>query len=49
MVPRARAFEYRVRRDGHESSLRPGTYDLHVNEPYDDLVAALLAGEAARG
>lgn len=45
VVPHARAFEYRAKRDGHEFSFRPGRYDLYVNEPYDDLVAALLKGE----
>ena len=46
VVPHARAFEYRARRDGYESSFRPGAYSLHVNEPYEDLVAVLLKGEA---
>jgi UPF0755 protein len=47
VVRHARAFQYRAERDGYESSLRPGTYGLHVNEPYADLVAVLLAGNEA--
>lgn len=46
VVPHARAFEYRARRDGYQSSFRPGSYELHVNEPYGRLVAVLLKGEA---
>ena len=47
VVPRAKAFQVRAERDGYAARFRPGTYALHVNEPYDDLVAALLEGGVA--
>jgi len=44
VVEHARLFVYSVKRDGYEDDLKPGTYTLHVNEPYDRLVTSLLAG-----
>jgi UPF0755 protein len=46
VVRRARAFELRADADGYGEKFLPGTYRLHVNEPYDRLVAALLDGPA---
>ena len=47
VVKHANLFVYQVKGDGHENDLKPGTYVLRVNEPYDDLVAKLLEGVAA--
>lgn len=47
VVEHASLFVYKVKDDGHEDELKPGTYTLHVNEPYDDLVAVLLKGVVA--
>ena len=44
VVPRARAFEIRAAGDGHGTDLQAGTYVLHRNEPYDQLIATLAAG-----
>jgi UPF0755 protein len=44
IVPRARAFEIRAESDGHAADLKPGTYTFHVNEPYETLIAQLVAG-----
>ena len=48
VVPHALAFEIRARLDGHSSQLKAGTYTLHVNEPFTDLIAALVAGARPR-
>ncbi len=48
VVPHALAFEIRARLDGHSSRLKAGTYTLHVNEPFTDLIAALVAGSRPR-
>ena len=48
VVPHALAFEIRARLDGHASQLKAGTYDLRVNEPFADLIAALVAGTRPR-
>ncbi len=45
VVEHAGAFVVRVQADGYASQLKPGTYALRENEPYDDLVAALIAGQ----
>lgn len=47
VVEHASLFVYQVKEDGHENDLKPGTYTLRVNEPYDELLAALLEGVAA--
>jgi uncharacterized YceG family protein len=47
VVEHANLFVYQVKDDGHENDLKPGAYVLHVNEPYDDLVALLVQGVAA--
>jgi UPF0755 protein len=44
VVRHAKAFELRANGDGLAGKLMPGVYELHVNEPYDDLVAALVEG-----
>jgi UPF0755 protein len=44
VVKHARAFEIRAEADGYATRFMPGTYTLHVNEPYDVLVAMLLKG-----
>jgi len=44
VVPRARAFEIRAAGDGYGTDLKAGTYVLHRNEPYDQLIATLAAG-----
>lgn len=46
VVPRARAFELRADSDGYSTAIKPGTYVLHVNEPYGQLIATLVAGPA---
>ena len=48
VVPHALAFAIRARLDGRGSKFRAGTYTLRVNEPYDKLAGALVAGVAAR-
>ena len=47
VVEHANLFVYQVKDDGFEDDLKPGTYVVHVNEPYDDLVALLLKGVVA--
>ncbi len=47
VVEHANAFVYKVKGDGHEDDLKPGTYTLRVNEPYESLVAMLLEGVKA--
>ena len=44
VVPHARSFVLRAQQDGYSSSFKPGTYTLHVNQPYDSLVALLVKG-----
>lgn len=44
VVEHASLFVHQVREDGHEGDLKPGTYTLRVNEPYESLLAALLKG-----
>ncbi len=44
VVPHALAFAIRAGLDGHGSQIKAGTYSLRVNEPYQQLVAALVAG-----
>jgi UPF0755 protein len=46
VVKHARAFEIRADADGYAARFMPGTYTLHVNEPYGSLVAQLLKGAA---
>jgi len=47
VVRHAFTFVRKAEEDGHGGDLKPGTYDLRVNEPYESLIAALLAGEKA--
>lgn len=44
VVRHAAAFRLRAEQDGHSADLKPGAYTLQVNEPYDKLVAQLVAG-----
>jgi UPF0755 protein len=44
VVRHARAFVIRAESDGHATDLKPGTYRLHENEPYEKLVALLIQG-----
>jgi UPF0755 protein len=44
VVPHARSFVLRAQQDGYSTSFKPGTYSLHVNQPYDSLVAMLVKG-----
>jgi len=44
VVPHARSFVLRAQQDGYSTSFKPGTYTLHVNQPYDSLVALLVKG-----
>jgi UPF0755 protein len=44
VVKHARAFEIRADADGYATRFMPGTYTLHVNEPYATLVGELLKG-----
>jgi UPF0755 protein len=44
VVKHARAFEIRADADGYATKFLPGTYQFHVNEPYDVLIAKLLKG-----
>lgn len=44
VVTHAEAFVLRAERDGYATRFLPGTYRLHENTPYDELVAALLEG-----
>jgi UPF0755 protein len=44
VVKHARAFVIRADADGYSTRFMPGAYTLHVNEPYDRLVAKLLKG-----
>ena len=48
VVKHARAFEIRADADGYATRFMPGTYTFHVNEPYEELVAALLKGVKPR-
>jgi UPF0755 protein len=45
VVRHSYVFVRKVKDDGHESDLKPGTYDVRVNEPYESLIAVLLTGE----
>jgi UPF0755 protein len=45
VVRHAGAFMVRVQADGASGDLKPGTYALHVNEPFEDLVAILVEGQ----
>jgi UPF0755 protein len=47
VVPRARAFQLRAQGDGYSAEIKPGTYRLRVNEPYDQLIATLVSGQAS--
>ena len=44
VVKHATAFRIEAQRAGHASDLKPGTYTLRVNEPFDRLIAQLVAG-----
>jgi UPF0755 protein len=44
VVKHGRAFVIKAESDGYGSSFKPGKYQLRVNEPYDSLVARLVAG-----
>jgi UPF0755 protein len=44
VVPHARSFVLRAQQDGYSTSFKPGSYTLHVNQPYDSLVASLVTG-----
>jgi UPF0755 protein len=44
VVKHARAFVIRAESDGYATKFMPGTYKLHQNEPYADLVALLARG-----
>jgi len=44
VVPHARSFVLRAQQDGYSTSFKPGTYTLHVNQPYPSLVALLVTG-----
>ena len=48
VVSHALAFEIRARLDGHSSQLKAGTYVLRINEPFANLIAALVAGAQPR-
>ncbi len=45
VVKHARAFVIRAESDGYATKFMPGTYTLHQNEPYEELVALLAKGE----
>ena len=47
VVQHARAFEIEVEGKGYATRLMPGTYEFHINEPYDVLIAKLLKGTKA--
>ncbi len=47
VVKHARAFEIRADADGYATRFMPGSYTLHINEPYDVLVGKLLKGTKA--
>jgi UPF0755 protein len=44
VVSHARSFVLRAQQEGYSTSFKPGTYTLHVNQPYDSLVALLVKG-----
>ncbi len=46
IIEHAGAFLVRVQTDGYSGELKPGTYVLRENEPYDELVRALVEGQA---
>ncbi len=46
VVPHARVFVVRAEADGYATKFKPGTYALHVNEPYGLLVALLAKGSS---
>jgi UPF0755 protein len=48
VVPHARPFVLRAEQDGYSTSFKPGSYTLHVNEPYENLVAVLARGPEPR-
>jgi UPF0755 protein len=44
VVKHAEAFVLRAESDGYATKLKPGTYSLFENQPYEELVAALVKG-----
>ena len=46
VVEHAGAFVLRTQSDGYSKQLKPGTYLLRRNLPYEDLVATLVEGQA---
>ena len=44
VVKHARAFVIKAEGDGYATRFKPGTYTLHRNEPYDQLVTLLSKG-----
>ncbi|MEZ5125654.1 MAG: endolytic transglycosylase MltG [Thermoleophilia bacterium] len=47
VVEHAGAFVIRAQRDGYSSQLKPGKYVLRKGQPYDEIVAILIEGQAA--
>ena len=45
VVEHAGAFVLRTESDGYSKQLKPGTYLLRRNQPYEDLVATLVEGQ----
>lgn len=45
VVEHAGAFVLRTESDGYSKQLKPGTYLLRRNQPYEDLVAVLVEGQ----
>lgn len=45
VIEHAGAFILRVQSDGYSSQLKPGTYVLNANQPYDELIEALIEGQ----
>jgi UPF0755 protein len=44
VVRHATAFRIEAERAGHDTDLKPGTYTLRKNEPFETLIAQLVAG-----
>jgi UPF0755 protein len=44
VVRHATAFRIEAERAGHAADLKPGTYTMQVNQPFDRLIAQLVAG-----
>ena len=44
VVRHARAFVIRAESDGYATKIKPGTYRLHENEPYERLLGLLVQG-----